>query len=95
MAISLQSLRRSGVPQPPRLLVYGVAGVGKTRLAASAPAPVFLQTEDGSHVDNRVHEDADGTPVLDYDPRRCPALEHEHVRFARIGDPVVELGDVA
>ena len=47
MAISLASLRRSGAPQPPRLLVYGVAGVGKTKLAASAPAPVFLQTEDG------------------------------------------------
>jgi hypothetical protein len=47
MAISLASLRRSGEARPPRLLVYGVAGVGKTQLAASAPAPVFLQTEDG------------------------------------------------
>jgi len=47
MAISLDSLRRGGERQPPRLLVYGVAGVGKTRLAANAPNPVFLQTEDG------------------------------------------------
>ncbi len=47
MAISLASLHRSGAPQPPRLLVYGVAGVGKTKLATDAPAPVFLQTEDG------------------------------------------------
>jgi hypothetical protein len=47
MAISLASLRRSGDARPPRLLVYGVAGIGKTQLAASAPAPVFLQTEDG------------------------------------------------
>ena len=47
MAISLASLRRSGEAQPPRLLIYGVAGVGKTKLATDAPAPVFLQTEDG------------------------------------------------
>jgi len=47
MAISLASLRRSGDARPPRLLVYGVAGIGKTQLAASAPATVFLQTEDG------------------------------------------------
>jgi hypothetical protein len=47
MAISLASLRRSGAAFPPRLLVYGVAGVGKTKLAADAPRPIFLQTEDG------------------------------------------------
>ena len=47
MAISLASLRRGGEARPPRLLIYGVAGVGKTKLAADAPSPVFLQTEDG------------------------------------------------
>jgi hypothetical protein len=47
MAISLASLRRGGDTRPPRILVYGVAGVGKTQLAADAPNPVFLQTEDG------------------------------------------------
>lgn len=47
MAISLASLRRGGETRPPRILVYGVAGVGKTQLAADAPNPVFLQTEDG------------------------------------------------
>jgi len=47
MAISLASLRRSGAAMPPRLLAYGVAGVGKTKLAADAPRPIFLQTEDG------------------------------------------------
>ena len=47
MAISLDGLRRGGERLPPRLLVYGVAGVGKTSLAAAAPDPVFLQTEDG------------------------------------------------
>ena len=47
MAISLASLRRGGDARPPRILVYGVAGVGKTQFAADAPDPVFLQTEDG------------------------------------------------
>src|SRR5215207_3657646 len=47
MAISLASLTRGGAPRPPRLLIHGVAGVGKTSLAAAAPDPVFLQTEDG------------------------------------------------
>jgi len=47
MAISLASLRRGGDARPPRLLTYGVAGVGKTLFATSAPHPVVVQTEDG------------------------------------------------
>jgi hypothetical protein len=47
MAISLASLRRGGDARPPRILVYGVAGIGKTQFAADAPDPIFLQTEDG------------------------------------------------
>lgn len=47
MAISLNSIKRSGTPRPPTIMVYGVHGIGKTSLAASAPNPVFLQTEDG------------------------------------------------
>ena len=47
MAISLASLCSSTSLSPPRLLLYGVAGVGKTKLAADAPRPVILQTEDG------------------------------------------------
>jgi hypothetical protein len=48
MAVSLASLKRAGgTPKPPRNLVYGTHGIGKTNLAAGAPAPVFIQTEDG------------------------------------------------
>ena len=47
MAISLASIKRNNQPKPPRLLVYGPHGVGKTTLAAEAPNPIFLQTEDG------------------------------------------------
>ena len=31
----------------PRLLVYGVEGIGKSTFGASAPNPIFIQTEDG------------------------------------------------
>ena len=47
MAISLASLRTSTSLTPPRLLLYGVAGVGKTLFATSAPRPAVIQTEDG------------------------------------------------
>jgi choline dehydrogenase-like flavoprotein len=43
----------------------------------------FLQTEDGSHPDNRItHSHGDGSPpVIDYDARRTPAAAVEHRRF--------------
>ncbi|MEI7601183.1 MAG: ATP-binding protein [Aestuariivirga sp.] len=47
MAISLASLRRSSALQPPRILMHGVAGVGKSTFAAKADSPVFVMTEDG------------------------------------------------
>jgi hypothetical protein len=33
---------------PPRTLLYGVDGVGKSTFAAGAPAPIFVSTEDGA-----------------------------------------------
>ncbi|PRX29930.1 AAA domain-containing protein [Meinhardsimonia xiamenensis] len=47
MAISLASLQTSSVLRPPRVLIHGVAGIGKSTFAASADAPVFVLTEDG------------------------------------------------
>jgi hypothetical protein len=39
-------------PAPRRLLLYGVHGVGKSSFGASAPAAIFVQTEDGlGHLD--------------------------------------------
>ena len=32
---------------PPRLLIYGVEGVGKSTTASQAPRPIFIPTEDG------------------------------------------------
>lgn len=47
MSVSMKDLRRVTASQPPRVLIYGPPGMGKTSLAAEFPAPVFLQTEDG------------------------------------------------
>src|SRR5690349_22103911 len=47
MALSLANLKRGGSTTPPRLLIYGTKGVGKSSIAASAPSPVFLDIEDG------------------------------------------------
>jgi hypothetical protein len=46
MAISLASLQKNAV-KPPRIIIHGDPGVGKTTFAACAPAPVIIQTEDG------------------------------------------------
>lgn len=46
MAISLASISKSS-PKPPRIIIYGEAGVGKTTFACSAPSPIVVQTEDG------------------------------------------------
>jgi hypothetical protein len=44
MTISIQT---NNEPKPPRILIYGTHGVGKSTFGSLAPAPVFLQTEDG------------------------------------------------
>jgi hypothetical protein len=47
MAITLESLRNSTALSSPRILIHGVAGIGKTTYAAGAPKPAFILTEDG------------------------------------------------
>ena len=46
MSISLETLKKSS-PLPPRDLIYGVQGIGKSTLASLMPEPVFLAAEDG------------------------------------------------
>jgi hypothetical protein len=46
MAINLASLSRNSA-KPPRIVIHGDAGVGKTTFACAAPDPVVIQTEDG------------------------------------------------
>jgi DNA polymerase III delta prime subunit len=48
MAISLNDLKRVRADKPPRILIYGPPGIGKTTLASEFPNPVFLQVEEGT-----------------------------------------------
>ena len=48
MALSLSSLVRAKSDKPPRIVIYGVPGIGKTSLAAEFPDPIFIQTEEGA-----------------------------------------------
>ena len=48
MAINISQLRRIRATDPPRVLIYGPPGMGKTTLASEWPDPVFLQVEDGT-----------------------------------------------
>ena len=45
--IGLSGIITGKTPSPPRLLVYGQEGIGKSTFGASFPAPIFVQTEDG------------------------------------------------
>lgn len=47
MALDLKSIQKGASHMPPRILIYGVQGIGKTTLAADAPNPIFILTEDG------------------------------------------------
>jgi hypothetical protein len=47
MAFDLSAITSGPRSQPPRLLVFGPHGVGKTSFACAAPAPIVIQTEDG------------------------------------------------
>lgn len=47
MAFDLSSIQRGGHLKPPIAMIYGVAGISKTTLAAGAPDVVFLPVEDG------------------------------------------------
>lgn len=46
--MTLNALVRGKQDHPLRVVLFGVAGIGKSTFAASAPAPVFIGTEDGT-----------------------------------------------
>lgn len=53
MAIALSDIRQgAGSFDPPRILIYGPGGVGKTSFAAQAPNPIFIWTEEGEGILN-------------------------------------------
>lgn len=47
MAFNLKSIQKNTAMAAPRIMLYGVEGIGKTTFAAQAPNPIFICTEDG------------------------------------------------
>jgi len=45
--MDLSKVKKGGTLKPPRVLVYGPAGVGKTTFAADARSPIAIPIEDG------------------------------------------------
>ncbi|CAN5265986.1 hypothetical protein BH11PLA2_BH11PLA2_37000 [soil metagenome] len=44
---TLAKIQHGRTPKPPRLLVYGTPGIGKSTFGSQAPKPIFVPTEDG------------------------------------------------
>lgn len=61
MALSLSSITTTKSTHPPRTVIYGVDGVGKTSLAAEFPAPVLYLPTEGEAPPSDVHVDTPGT----------------------------------
>ena len=43
----MQSISTGKEQRPPRIMIYGSEGIGKSSFASLAPSPIFIQTEDG------------------------------------------------
>lgn len=46
--MTLGAVTRGAGTSPMRVLIYGVGGVGKTTFASEFPAPIFIDTQDGT-----------------------------------------------
>jgi len=73
--MSLADIRTKSKKKPPRFVLYGGPGIGKTTFGASMPKPIFILTEDGMG-----SIDAQQFPL-------CPAFdkEKEHDKDVNLG----------
>jgi hypothetical protein len=79
--IDLKSLSKNS-PKPPRIVIYGDGGIGKTTFASGAPDHIFILTEDGLG-----DIEAPGLPVDENGkPRRA-------VSFGEVTDALNMLGE--
>lgn len=46
-SFNLSAIKRSNEPKPPKIVIYGTPGIGKTTFGAHAPSPIVIQTEEG------------------------------------------------
>ena len=49
MGVDLKKLSKGRQDRPPRVLLYGMDGIGKTTMAAGAPNPLVIDVNKGSH----------------------------------------------
>lgn len=49
MSSLLNAVTRGRQSMPPRIVIYGTEGIGKSTFAANAPNPIFVQTENGAN----------------------------------------------
>jgi AAA domain len=87
MVISLASLNRTAALKPPRILIHGVHGVGKTTFAAGAPDPVFILTEDGLGTLERTFDEDAGAGRPPYRGARVQDASSRQRRLAGAPDP--------
>lgn len=45
---TLEVIQKGPQHKPPRILLYGIHGIGKTTFASKAPSPIFVPTEEGT-----------------------------------------------
>ena len=67
MALNIQRGKRH---TPVRAVIYGIEGIGKSTLAAAFPAPVILDTEEGTH-----HLDVARIPITSWEQLRSDVAE--------------------
>lgn len=80
--MDLSKVTKGGTMKPPRVLVYGSAGVGKTTFAASARNPIFIPIEDGL---GKIDADAFPTPRNYADVRQAlDALVNEEHQYRTV-----------
>ena len=77
--MNLSEITKAATRKPPRTLIYGPAGVGKTTFGAEAPKPIFLPIEDGL---GRIEVDHFPTPATYLEARSAlDALINEEHQF--------------
>lgn len=91
MALSLSDLKTVRADKPPRILIYGPPGIGKTTLASEFPAPVFLQIEDGTPGDVELTSFGHLNSFSDLMDALAALYEQEHDFATVVVDSVTEL----